>query len=90
MYDKILESEIGAEAEAANNELYENFGNITYFISDYLREKGFETCVAHPREEKINFSKIAERANREQSEKAVFSSHHASDQTENDCNTCKH
>ena len=62
MYDRILESEIGIEAEKANNELYENFGNITYFISDYLRENGFETCVAHPHEEKINFTKIAERA----------------------------
>ena len=62
MYDKILESEIGIEAEKANNELYDNFGNITYFISDYLRENGFETYVAHPREEKINFSKIGERA----------------------------
>lgn len=63
MYDSILESEIGKEAERANNELYENFGNITYFISDYLRENGFETYVAHPREEKINFSKIAEKSN---------------------------
>ena len=62
MYDRILESEIGIEAEKANNELYENFGNITYFISDYLRENGFETCVAHPHEEKINFTKIAEKS----------------------------
>ncbi|WP_458405475.1 hypothetical protein [Methanobrevibacter sp.] len=63
MYDYILEAEIGAEAEKANNDLYENFGTITYFISDYLRENGFETYVAHPREEKINFSKIAEKTN---------------------------
>lgn len=63
MYDYILEAEIGAEAEKANNDLYENFGAITYFISDYLRENGFETYVVHPREEKINFSKIAEKSN---------------------------
>lgn len=62
MPDKILESEIGAEAEDANNELYAKFGDLTYEISDYLRQNGFETYVAHPREERINFSKIAERA----------------------------
>lgn len=62
MPDNVLESEIGFEAQNANNEFYEHFGNITYKISDYLRKNGFETIVAHPREEKINFSLLAQRA----------------------------
>ncbi len=63
MYDDILESKIGSEAQNKNNNLYINFGDLTYEISDYLRAHGFETYVAHPREEKINFSKIAQKAN---------------------------
>lgn len=45
----------GDKAQAFNNELYESFGNITYEISDYLRSNGFETMVAHPKEETIDF-----------------------------------
>lgn len=63
MPQEILDAGAGVEAQDLNNELYENFGHITYSISDYLRKNGYETYVAHPREEKINFSKLAERAN---------------------------
>ena len=63
MPQEILDAEAGIEAQDLNNDLYENFGELTYSISDYLRENGYETFVAHPREEKINFSKLAERAN---------------------------
>lgn len=52
----------GDKAQAFNNELYESFGNITYEISDYLRSNGFETMVAHPREETIDFSHLAQKA----------------------------
>lgn len=52
----------GDKAQEFNNELYERFGNITYEISDYLRSCGFETMVAHPREETIDFSHLAQKA----------------------------
>ena len=63
MPQEILDVGAGIEAQDLNNDLYENFGKLTYSISDYLRENGYETYVAHPREEKIEFSKLAERAN---------------------------
>ena len=52
----------GAKAQEYNNDLYRDFGNMTYKISDYLRLRGFETSVAHPREETIDFSHLAQKA----------------------------
>ena len=52
----------GAKAQEYNNDLYRDFGNITYKISDYLRLRGFETMVAHPREETIDFLHLAQKA----------------------------
>lgn len=52
----------GEKAQEYNNELYESFGELTYEISDYLRDNGFETMVAHPREETLDFSHLAEKA----------------------------
>ena len=63
MYQEILDVGAGKKAEELNDELYEHFGKITYKISDYLRKNGYETYVAHPREEKINFSALAKKAN---------------------------
>lgn len=63
MPQEILNARASIQAQDLNNDLYENFGKISYSISDYLRKNGYETYVAHPREEKINFSKLAERAN---------------------------
>lgn len=62
MPDNVITSEIGFEAQEANNEFYLEFGDLTYEISDYLRKHGYETYVCHPREEKIDFSKIAKKA----------------------------
>ena len=63
MYQEILDVGSGKTAEELNDDLYEHFGKITYKISDYLRKNGYETYVAHPREEKINFSALAKKAN---------------------------
>ena len=52
----------GIKAQEYNDELYLEFGNLTYKISDYLRLRGFETLVAHPREETIDFSHLAQKA----------------------------
>lgn len=52
----------GAKAQEYNNDFYRDFGNIAYKISDYLRLRGFETMVAHPHEEIIDFSHIALKA----------------------------
>lgn len=60
--NNIHDEGVGAKAQKFNNELYEIFGNITYKISDYLRSLGFETMVAHPREETIDFSRLAQKA----------------------------
>jgi ferredoxin len=52
----------GAKAQEYNNDLYRDFGNLAYKISDYLRLRGFETLVAHPHEETIDFSHLALKA----------------------------
>ena len=43
MPQEILDAGAGIEAQDLNNDLYENFGELTYSISDYLRENGYET-----------------------------------------------
>lgn len=62
MYDKILSTIPGSLAKSFNDELYEDFGNLTYEVSDFLRLNGFETFVAPPNGDIINFSKLGERA----------------------------
>ncbi len=52
----------GSQAQEYNNDLYRDFGNLTYNISDYLRLRGYETMVAHPGEETIDFSYLAQNA----------------------------
>lgn len=52
----------GAKAQKYNNDLYRDFGNLSYKISDYLRLRGFETMVAHPHEETIDFLHLAQKA----------------------------
>ena len=59
---RIHEVGAGAKAQEYNNDLYRDFGNLAYKISDYLRLRGFETLVAHPREETIDFSHLALKA----------------------------
>lgn len=52
----------GIKAKDYNNDLYRDFGNLTYKISDYLRLRGFETLVAHPHDETIDFLHLAQKA----------------------------
>lgn len=62
MDQKILEAGAGNTAQEYNDQLYYKFGNITYQISDYIRNLGYQTLVAHPKEDLIDFSKIGEKA----------------------------
>jgi len=50
------------KTQELNNDLYEKFGNITYELSDYLREEGFATQVAHPMEGLTDLSKLGQEA----------------------------
>ena len=58
----IIDTPSGEEAKKYNLEFCQNFGNLTYEISDYLRNLGFKTKVAHPDEDLIDFSTLAEKA----------------------------
>lgn len=57
----ILDTGAGEIAQKHNDNLYKRFGNYTYEISDYLRKHGYETTVAHPREDIIDLSKLGEK-----------------------------
>lgn len=48
MSNETIEIAPGPEALALNNANYERLGNLTYKLSDYLREQGYATEVAHP------------------------------------------
>ena len=62
MSNKIIETPPGPEALELNNAAYEKLGKLTYKISDYLRENGFATQVAHPFGSLVNFSPLAQKA----------------------------
>lgn len=62
MDKEIIETDPGPEANELNNLAYEKLGNITYKLSDYLRENGFATEVAHPFGNLINFSVLGQKA----------------------------
>lgn len=58
----IINEEPGIEAQKLNDKLYKKFGDATYKISDELRINGFQTQVAHPKEELIDLTKLAQEA----------------------------
>jgi len=58
----IINASPSLEVQKLNNELYVKFGKATYEISDQLREKGFETQVAHPSEGLIDLTRLAQEA----------------------------
>ncbi|MCK9151077.1 reductive dehalogenase domain-containing protein [Methanobacterium alcaliphilum] len=62
MDEKIIKTLPGKEAQKLNNEAYAKLGDLSYVLSDYLRENGFATEVSHPYEGVINFSALAEKA----------------------------
>lgn len=62
MDEKILKTAPGTEAQRLNDLFYKKFGDITCRLSDYLRQNGFATEVAHPLEGIVNYSLLAQYA----------------------------
>lgn len=60
---RIIDCKNGEMAETLNQLFYETYGNITFKISDFLREKGYQTQPSHPADDKLNLRKIAHNAN---------------------------
>jgi epoxyqueuosine reductase len=62
MSQKIIETEPGAEAKKLNDAAYAHLADMTYKLSDYLREHGFATEVSHPMGGIVNFSALGQKA----------------------------
>ncbi|MCE7700216.1 MAG: hypothetical protein K8E24_015765, partial [Methanobacterium paludis] len=62
MSEDILKTPPGPEAQKLNDLAYKKLGNMTYKLSDYLRENGFSTQVAHPYGSWVNFSALGQNA----------------------------
>jgi ferredoxin len=62
MSKELIETAPGPETLKMNNAAYEKLGNLTYKLSDYLRENGYATKVAHPFGSLVNFSPLAQKA----------------------------
>jgi arsenite methyltransferase len=62
MGKEIIEATPGPEAQKLNDSAYEKLGNISYKISDYLREHGYATEVAHPYGGTVKFSQLGQKA----------------------------
>ncbi|BBL61017.1 hypothetical protein MARBORIA2_06350 [Methanobrevibacter arboriphilus] len=60
--DEIINEPPSEFAQNLNNLLYDKFGKATYIISDYLRQNGFATQVAHPHQNLLDLPKLAETA----------------------------
>lgn len=58
----IINTDPSLEAKKLNDKLYSKFGRATYEISDKLREKDFQTQVAHPKEDLIDLTRLAQEA----------------------------
>lgn len=62
MSKKLIGTAPGDETQELNDSHYEKLGKLTYEISDYLREKGYATEVAHPMGGLVNFSSLGQKA----------------------------
>lgn len=62
MNQEIIETEPGTEAKKLNDAAYAKLAGLTYKLSDYLREHGFATEVAHPYSGIVNFSALGQKA----------------------------
>jgi NAD-dependent dihydropyrimidine dehydrogenase PreA subunit len=62
MDDELIITDPGTEAQALNDAHYEKLGNMTYQISDYLRENGFAAEAAHPYGNVVSFSPLGQTA----------------------------
>ncbi len=62
MNDEIFETAPGDDAKDLNDRAYVRLGIITTKLSDYLRDKGYATEIAHPYGGIVNFSPLAQKA----------------------------
>lgn len=62
MNQEIIEQEPGPEAQKLNDAAYAKLADLTYKLSDYLRQHGFATEVAHPYGGVVNFSALGQKA----------------------------
>ncbi len=62
MGKEIIEANPGPEARKLNDSAYEKLGNISYKLSDYLRNHGYATEVAHPYGGIVKFSQLGQKA----------------------------
>ncbi|MFZ0442261.1 MAG: reductive dehalogenase domain-containing protein, partial [Methanobacterium sp.] len=62
MGKEIIEAAPGAEAQKLNDSAYEKLANLSYKLSDYLREHGYATEVAHPYGGLVKFSQLGQKA----------------------------
>jgi ferredoxin len=58
----IIEAASGPEAQKLNDSAYKKLGDISYKLSDYLRENDYATEVAHPYGGVVKFSQLGEKA----------------------------
>jgi arsenite methyltransferase len=62
MGKEIIDATPGPEAQKLNDSAYEKLGNMSYKISDYIREHGYATEVAHPYSSIVKFSQLGQKA----------------------------
>ena len=62
MDNAILETPPGMKAQKLNDSAYKKLGDISYKLSDYLRENDYATEVAYPYGGVVKFSKIGQKA----------------------------
>ena len=62
MGKEIIEATPGPEAQKLNDSAYEKLGKLSYKISDYIRENGYATEVAHPYGGIVKFSQLGQKA----------------------------
>lgn len=62
MSKELIGTDPGEDTQELNDAHYAKLGKITYKLSDYLRENGFATEIAHPMGGLVNFSPLAQKA----------------------------
>lgn len=62
MSDELIKTAPGNKTQEINDAHYAKLGTLSYKLSDYLRENGYATEVAHPYGGLVNFCKLAQKA----------------------------
>jgi ferredoxin len=62
MSDELIETAPGDKTQEINDAHYAKLGTLSYKLSDYLREKGYATEVAHPYGSLVKFSGLGQEA----------------------------